>query len=215
MISRPGAGRGLRRPRSMVSRCTSPQWSGPSRVSRPGLRAMKVIVWLASKHGAQAAAGVGVEAAGDIDGEARAGLGVEGVDPGGVAAFQRALQADAEEGVHHQRPAFVRRCGQIGHGEAAGGDPRGCMGGAGVVGQTTGITGKGHAHRQTGAVQMPRDHEAVAAVVAGPQAEAPGPEPGRGAGQPSWAAAAPARSISGGLRRGWPALRRRGCRATG
>ena len=119
-----------------------------------------------AEGGPERAAGVGVEPARDVERHARAGLGVEGLDPARVAALDRAAEADAEEGVDHQCPAVGRGGGEVGDDAAAGGE---------VVGmrlrrlgrQALGRAAEGDHHLAPGLGELARHHEAVATVVAG------------------------------------------------
>ena len=128
--------------------------------------------------GAEAFAGIGIQPARNVEGQARTGLGVEGLDPFCVEAFGGALQADAEEGIHHQFPAVRGRGRHVGRDLAALGEP-GRPGRGGIGGQAGRIAGKRDRYRMTGAVQMACQHEAVAAVVAG----AAGDQHGAGLGE--------------------------------
>jgi hypothetical protein len=80
VISRPGAGRVLRVHVDAVE-VQFAALVGAVEGEQAGLEGDEGDRVAGREAGPEAAAGVGVEAAGDVEGQARAGLGVEGVDP--------------------------------------------------------------------------------------------------------------------------------------
>ena len=113
---------------------------------------------------AQHAASVGVEAAGNVERQYRRLDIVDLFDQRGVIAGKVALQADAEQAVDDQRPAL--RCRNMRRALAAGRFPvaQGCSRFAGVF---CGAARADHADRVPPLPEVLRDHQRIAAVVAG------------------------------------------------
>ena len=112
-------------------------------------------------HGPERRAGVGGEAARQVDGEDRGWPGVDGIHDRAGRTRDRPVEAGAEERVDDQRSLGQRRGRRMrGAGPAVEGD-------GGVALQTARVAEQRHRHGAPGRHQPARRDEAVAAVVAG------------------------------------------------
>jgi hypothetical protein len=176
---------------------------------KPGL-ATDEAQGVCSTHGrAEHAATVAVEPARNVQGKHRPGVGIDAFDQGGKIARDRPCEADAEQGIDHQRKVSPWNFGaKVGAGGTAS-----LVGGRRVRRQARGVADKMYTDVPTGAGQFARQDKAVAAVIAGTRRR---PVRGRWP-KCAWtnsAAARPARSInvgrgSGCVRLRWRAVRRR------
>ncbi|MNC85404.1 hypothetical protein D3C83_10000 [compost metagenome] len=110
------------------------------------------------------AAGIGVQAAGNIQCEYRGAQVVDRGDPLGITTADIALETDAENPIHDQSP--LPRGGQGGDDGAAGLTPGGQRG-PGVGRKLLLVAGVGHRDLEIPFLEMPCHDERVAAVVAG------------------------------------------------
>ena len=106
---------------------------------------------------------VGVQSAGDVDGQHRARLAVDVLDQLRVASGDIALQTDAEQRIDHQIEVAI---GQLGSISCRRGQP-GVVSGSRIVGQPGPLAGEHDRHPIPPRLQMTGQHESVAAVVAG------------------------------------------------
>ena len=90
--------------RSRSATAISPQWSGSVEGEQPRLERDERDRMRGAHRAAQHAAGVGVQAARDVEREHRAALAVRVLDERGVLAGDVAREADAEQAVDDQRP---------------------------------------------------------------------------------------------------------------
>jgi hypothetical protein len=174
---------------------------GPVQGEQPGLEGDEGDGVIGLEAGAGAVPAVGIETAGDVQGQTQAAGGGQLCDPIAVQAFDGPLQADAEQRVDDHGPAPLGRCWQAWVGSAAEGQP-GSMGGGGIGGQAGRVGGKGDADPVARGVQAPGHHKAVAPVVARPAGHQ---HQGAGAGQ----------QIQGHGRRGSPGPFHQGRYGTG
>ena len=96
-------------PSAASRRCTliAPQWSGPSRVSRPGFKAMNVAVARGADGRRLRDAGVGIEPARHVERQDRYAAVIGLSDPARMHAVDRARESDAEQTVDDEAEVAI------------------------------------------------------------------------------------------------------------